>query len=158
MFKRNHRYSQQPKSPHLHRVTQQTVPDWIYEQKVSGVMLRTPTAMKSPLASLYDRKEKEKKRIYNHRVMSVQQGTFTPLVFTTTGSAAPECAAFLKKLSIKTAEKRKERLSDVTTWVRCKISFMCFRAVLMCLRGTRKSTMSYISQDFSVDTIDSRIS
>ena len=55
------------------------------------------TEMKSPLASLYDRNEKEKKRMYNHRVMSVEQGTFIPLVFTTTGSAAPECAAFLKK-------------------------------------------------------------
>ena len=59
------------------------------------------TAMKSPLASLYDRSEKEKKRMYNHRVMSVEQGTFTPLAFTATGSAAPECTAFLKKLSIK---------------------------------------------------------
>ena len=38
------RYSQLPQSPHLHRVTQQTVPDWIYEQKISGVMLRTPTS------------------------------------------------------------------------------------------------------------------
>ena len=75
----------------------------------------------------------------------------------TTGSAASECAAFLKKLSIKIAEKRNERLSDVTTWVRCKISFMCLRAVLMCLRGTRKSKMNYISEDFSVDTIESEI-
>ena len=103
----------------------------------------------------------KKKQMYNHRVMSVEQGTFTPLVFTTTGSAAPECAlsaAFLKKLSIKIAEKRNERLSDVTRWVRCKLSFMCLRAVLMCLRGTRKSKMNYISEDFSVDTIESRIS
>ena len=99
-------------------------------------------------------------RMYKYIVMSVEQGTFTPLVFTTTGSTAPECAlsaAFLKKLSIKIAEKRNERLSDVTTWVRCKISFMCLRAVLMCLRGTRKSKMNYISENFSVDTIESRI-
>ena len=27
----------------------------------------------------------------------------------------------------------------------------------MCLRGTRKSIMNYISEDFSVDTIESRI-
>ena len=169
MFKRNHRYK--PTTTESTSASSYTADGarldirakgfWRYAQNAYfDVTITNPlaaTAMKSPLASLYDRNKKEKKRMYNHRVMSVEQGTFTPLVFTTTGSAAPECTAFLKKLSIKIAEKRNERLSDVTTWVRCKIRFMCLRAVLMCLRGTRKSKMNYIREDFSVDTIKSRI-
>ena len=33
----------------------------------------------------------EKKRKYNSRVTEIEQGTFTPLVFTTTGGMADEC-------------------------------------------------------------------
>ena len=35
--------------------------------------------------------ENEKKRQYARRVMVMEQGTFTPLVFTTTGVMAEEC-------------------------------------------------------------------
>ena len=38
--------------------------------------------------------ENEKKRIYSRRVLEVEQGTFTPLVFTNTGGMANECKRF----------------------------------------------------------------
>ena len=52
--------------------------------------------------------KKKRKRKYNHRVMTVEQGTFTPLVFTVFGTAAPECPAFLKHLCVKNADNRQE--------------------------------------------------
>ena len=55
------------------------------------------SVMKMPLSSLYDRNEKEKKRKYNIRVMTVEQGTLTQPVFSV-GTATPECQVFLKQL------------------------------------------------------------
>ena len=116
------------------------------------------TAMKIPTSKVYDRNEKEKKRMYNHRVMTVEHGSFTPLVFSVFGTAAPECQVFIKRLLTKIAEKRQERYSDVANWVRCKLSFHCLKACLMCLRGTRvKSKDNYISTDFGLDTIESNL-
>ena len=39
----------------------------------------------------------EKKRLYNDRVMSVEHGKFTHLVFCSAGEMAPECQLFYKK-------------------------------------------------------------
>ena len=36
------------------------------------------------LKRIYKQHENEKKRLYTQRMMDVEQGTFTPLVFTTT--------------------------------------------------------------------------
>ena len=36
----------------------------------------------------------EKKRQYAERVMEIEQGTFTPLVSTTTGGIADECVKY----------------------------------------------------------------
>ena len=38
--------------------------------------------------------------MYASRVMEVEQATFTPLVFTTTGGIAPECQVYLIFLSL----------------------------------------------------------
>ena len=35
------------------------------------------------------------------------------------------------------AEKRGEKLSSVSTWIRTRISFALLRSALMCLRGSR---------------------
>ena len=45
----------------------------------------------SSIPCILKKHEEEKKRQYNERVMQIEQGTFTPLVFTTTGSMGPEC-------------------------------------------------------------------
>jgi hypothetical protein len=111
------------------------------------------SAMKLPLSKVHDRHEKEKKRMYNHRVQTVEQGTFTPLVFSVMGTMGPECQIFIKNLCIKIAEKSKENYGDIMNWIRCKLSFICLRSCLMCLRGTRTTNRdNYISDDFALDT------
>ena len=86
---------------------------------------------------MYVSNENEKKRAYNERVLQVENGTFTPLVFNVFGGMGRECITFYKRLSSLMAEKRNENLSYVTTWIRTRISFALLRSCLMCLRGTR---------------------
>jgi hypothetical protein len=84
----------------------------------------------SSIPSILRKHEEEKKREYNERVMQIEQGTFTPLVFTTTGSMGPECLQFRKSLAENHSNKSGERYSDVMSFNRCKLSFMCVRSSL----------------------------
>ena len=43
--------------------------------------------------------ENETKRQYSRRVLEVEQGTFTPLVFTSTGGMTDECKRFHSRLA-----------------------------------------------------------
>ena len=45
---------------------------------------------------IYRQHDNENKRVYASKVMEVEQATFTPLVFTTTGGIAPECQVYHK--------------------------------------------------------------
>ena len=46
------------------------------------------------LNQIYRQHETEKKRQYASRVLEVEQATFTPLVFSTTGGMAAECKRY----------------------------------------------------------------
>ena len=48
---------------------------------------------------IYKKHENEKKRQYAERVMEIEQGTFTPLVFTTTGGMVDECVKYHSRLA-----------------------------------------------------------
>ena len=50
--------------------------------------------------------EQEKKRAYNDRVLQIEHGTFTPLVFSIFGSMGRECCTFYSRLSDLLLEKR----------------------------------------------------
>ena len=47
-------------------------------------------------AKIYAKHEAEKKCNYNQRIMQVEHGSFTPLVFSVNGGMAPECEKFHK--------------------------------------------------------------
>src|SRR3954453_15634790 len=68
----------------------------------------------------------------------MEQGDFTPLIFTTTGGMGPQCEKALKKLTERMAEKRELPSSVVAGWLRCRFSFALLRTSLICLRGTRR--------------------
>ena len=89
------------------------------------------------LKSILKNHEKAKKRGYNKRVMEVEHGTFTPLIFTTTGVMSHECSVFHKSLAEKLSVKRDERYDDVMRFLRIKFSFLALKATLLCLRGSR---------------------
>ena len=62
--------------------------------------------------------ENLKKREYNERVMSVKKGSFTPIVFNTSGDMAKEADKFLKRLAIKLAIERSTLYSKMASFVR----------------------------------------
>ena len=48
---------------------------------------------------IYEVDEKEKKQMYNDRVLHVEKGSFSPLIFTTTGGMGPEATKFHKQVA-----------------------------------------------------------
>ena len=91
------------------------------------------------LAAVYKQHESAKKREYNQRVLNVEQGVFTPLVFTTTGSMAREASTFYKRLANLLSHKQEKPYSMVMGWLRCRLSFAILCSAIMCIRGTRSS-------------------
>ena len=72
--------------------------------------------------------------------MEVEHGTFTPLVFTTTGVMSHECSIFHKALAEKLSEKQGERYEVIMRYLRVKLSFLALKSMLLCLRGSRSHT------------------
>ena len=90
------------------------------------------------LVTILKKHEDEKKRSYNRRVREVEHGSFTPLVFTTTGVMSHECTKFHKALAEKLSEKKGERYDVIMRYLRVKLSFLALKATLLCLRGSRR--------------------
>ena len=82
-------------------------------------------------AMIFKEQENEKKRKYNQRVMDVEIGTFTPLVFGTNGDMGLDCQNFLRTLANKLSTKNNEPYASVISWLRIQLSF-----VISCLLYT----------------------
>ena len=83
------------------------------------------------LRSLYQLHERQKKREYVDRVRDVERGTFTPLVFASTGGMARECSIFIKRIADLLAEKNKIPFSRMMFLIRCRFSFALLRSAYM---------------------------
>ena len=57
----------------------------MFERTFFDVRIMHPNASSYQNTSLYSSHEKEKMRKYNSRVLAVEKGSFTPLVYTTFG-------------------------------------------------------------------------
>ena len=88
---------------------------------------------------MYHRQEREKQRQYEQRVREVELGSFTPLVFSTTGGMAKTTTVAYKRLASLLAVKRDQPYSLVLSWLRCNLSFSLLRSAITCLRGARSS-------------------
>ena len=77
---------------------------WVRGQKAFfDVRIFDPTAKSYSaqiLSAAHTRNENEKKRSYNHRILQIEHGTFTPLIFTR------ECQKFYSRLSEIISDKR----------------------------------------------------
>ena len=103
------------------------------------------------VSSVLRKHEMAKKREYNQRIIEVEHGTFTPLVFTTSGAMGHECTKFHKTLAEKMSVKSGEKYEDIMRYIRVKISFLVLKATLLCLRGSRslKKNVEVGGEDFS---------
>ena len=111
-----------------------------------------PSQVNQPVEKIYRKHENEKKREYNERIMQIEHGSFTPLVFSIHGGMAPECLMYHKLLADKIAEKTNQRYEKVMAWIRAKLSFIIIRSALLCLRGTRRNSdcSSNVVEDFAL--------
>ena len=100
---------------------------------------------------IYRIHENEKKRKYNSRVTEIEQGTFTPLVFTTTGGMADECLRYHSRLAELLSAKKQESYATTISWVRAKVSFAILRSALLCLRGSRTPRIDVKDRDLEID-------
>ena len=111
-----------------------------FERTLADVRIFNPNSdsyLAQTLAQLYTQHENQKKRQYLNRVLQVEKGSFSPLVFTTTGGMAPEAIRFLKRVAEKISAKTRKKYSQVMNNIRTRISFEIMRSVLVAVLGVR---------------------
>ena len=99
------------------------------------------------LQAAHLKNEREKMRKYGERIRNVEQGTFTPLVFTTSGGMAYQAKMFYSRLADLMSEKKGEPKGYFTAWLRVRLSFALLRSAILCLRGSRSSGMKKVMVD-----------
>ena len=70
--------------------------------------------------------ENENKRMYERRVLEVEQASFTPLVLTTAGGMGREC--YHSRLAELISVEKGEHYAKTLTWIRGKVSFSNLRS------------------------------
>ena len=95
-----------------------------------------------------NRHENKKKRLYSRRVLDIEHGTFTRLVFTTTGGMGKECLRYHSRLAELIAIKKGEQHAKPMSWIRSRVSFALLRSALVCHRGSR--TLRRIQRDINI--------
>ena len=109
------------------------------------------TYASSPLAQCYRWAELDKKRRYDERIREVERGTFSPLVFSSSGGMGPAATVVYKRIATLISEKRGHPYSHVLYWLRCHLCFSLLRSAVMCLRGSRSSYHRHNLTDPSID-------
>ena len=89
------------------------------------------------LAQTYVTHENQKKREYNSRVINIEKGSFTPVVFSTSGGMGQEAEKLLKRIATKIAYKRKEDYCHTISFLRRRYRFDLLRTCVIALRGYR---------------------
>ena len=97
-----------------------------------------PSYIDKELEKNHKKHEEDKRRSYNQRIINVERGSFTPLVFTISGGMSKGTEIMLTKLCDMIATKRGEANNLTVAWIRRKIGFALLRAANLCLRGTRR--------------------
>ena len=105
------------------------------------------------LCQMYERHEKEKKRLYNERVIQIEKGTFTPLVFSTSGGMSNETGKFLKRLALLLSSKTGQDYSHCITFLRKRLRFDLLRTCVISLRGYRGASVSTHLEDIDMNLI-----
>ena len=100
--------------------------------------------------------EGKKKRKYMERILNEEYGTFTPLVFSSSGGMSKETKRFFQRLAELISIKTNVSLPETSAWLKRKLSFSLVRSSVICLRGSRshryKSPQSVQEMDILSDT------
>ena len=96
-----------------------------------------PSYANTDMDKLYQDHEREKMGKYTNRVLMVERGSFTPLIYTTFGGWGPQARRYHKRLAEQIASKRNEVYSHVISHMRTRVRFSLLRSVLVSVRGER---------------------
>ena len=114
-------------APYALALTKPLMPVWIFMLEAFGRDRDLHTSnfgcvtLMQTLKHIYKKHENEKKTQYAKRVTVIEQGTFTPLVFTTTGGMEDECVKYHSRLAELIANKKGESYSSAVSWIRAKV-------------------------------------
>ena len=86
---------------------------------------------------MYQHHEKLKKTAYNARVMQVEKGVFTPLVFSTSGGMGKEAETVCKKIAEKLVYKSGQKYHETISFIRKHLRFDLLKTTIISLRGNR---------------------
>ena len=86
------------------------------------------------------KEQEEKKRKYQQRVLDVEMGSFTPLVFGTNGGMGADCNCFFNRVAERLSEKNEE-----------PYHIEILRSVRTCVRGSRTPFHKIPQGDFIDD-------
>ena len=81
-----------------------------------------------PPNRIFQTHDQQKRRLYEERVREVEGGSFTPLVFSSTGVAGHTSETFLKKLASLLSDERNIAYSETMGWLRCRFAFALLRS------------------------------
>ena len=122
------------------------------------VHLNSPSYVDHTPEQIYCRHEQEKKRQYNNRILQVEKGSFSPLIFSTSGGMGPESTRFHKRIAELLSVKRGESYAEIMNFIRTRIRFSILKSTLIAVRGERgkiKDSAGSIS-DISLNLIPER--
>ena len=116
-----------------------------------------PSYRNKSLSACYRQLEQSKRRAYQDRITHVEHGTFSPLIFTTSGGMGPSASVVYKRLAALLSEKCNEPYSRTILFICCKISFALIRSSLQCLRGSRSSFQPHHFDNIDLTLVEGRV-
>ena len=114
------------------------------------------TYASSPLAQCYRQAELDKKRKYDERICEVERGTFSPLVFSSSGGMGPSATVVYKRIATLISEKRGHPYSHVLHWLRCHLCFS-LSVLLLCVCGDQNHQHNLIDPSIDLACSESRL-
>ena len=133
--------------------------DPILEQEVCAELGRTlfffdvrvtnthsPSQIHLTTESVLKKDEQEKKRNDNRRIMNIEHGTFTLLVFSVSGAMGKECSVFHKHVAERLEIKTGEGYEKIISAIRCNLSFLILKSTLICVGGRQSHKLKTIDE------------
>ena len=89
------------------------------------------------LPAMYKHHEDLKKKEHNERVIQVEKGVFSPLVFSTSGGMGKEAGIVYKRIAEKIANTKKQKYHETIAYIRKRLRFDLLKTTIISLRGHR---------------------
>jgi hypothetical protein len=96
-----------------------------------------PSYRSQSLSATMKSMESQKKRKYLERILNQENGTFTPLIFSSNGGMSKETKRFYSRLAELISDKTHAPLPDTAAWIKRKLFFSLIRSSVICIRGSR---------------------